>query len=59
VAKEDYVAEINNYPALVDAIWKIVQGTPEDRERVDFMFYELRIAEDLVNDLKVRTKKLD
>jgi len=41
------VAEIDNYPALVDAIWKIVQGTPEDRERVDFMFSEQRIAEDL------------
>lgn len=53
------MAEISNYPALVDAIWKIVQGTPEERERVDFMFSELRIAEDLVNDLKVRTKKLD
>lgn len=41
------MAEINNYPALVDAIWKIVQGTPEDRERVDFMFSEQRIAEEL------------
>jgi hypothetical protein len=47
MAKEDYVAEIDNYPALVDAIWKIVQGTPEERERVDFLFSEQRIAGEL------------
>jgi hypothetical protein len=41
------VAEIDNYPALVDAIWKIVQGTPEDRERVDFTFSEQQIAGEL------------
>jgi hypothetical protein len=41
------VAEIDNYPTLVDAIWKIVQGTPEDRERVDFMFSEEQVAKQL------------
>jgi hypothetical protein len=41
------VAEIDNYPALVDAIWKIVQGTPEERERVDFTFSEQQIAGEL------------
>jgi hypothetical protein len=25
-------------PVLLDAVWAIVQGTPEERERVDFMF---------------------
>ena len=41
------MAEINNYPALVDAIWKIIQGTPEERERVDFTFSEQQIAGEL------------
>jgi hypothetical protein len=41
------VVEIKSYPELVDAVWAIVQGTPEERERVDFMFSEQRIAEDL------------
>lgn len=38
---------IKNYPALVDAIWKMVEGTPEERERVDFTFSEQQIAESL------------
>ncbi len=38
------MAEIDNYPALVDAIWEIVQGTPEERERIDFLFSEQQIA---------------
>jgi len=45
--KEDYVVEIKSYPKLVDAIWTIVQGTPEERERVDFMFSEDQIAKRL------------
>ncbi len=39
--------EIGNYPALVDAIWEIVRGTPEERERVDFMFSEEQVAKQL------------
>ncbi len=39
--------EIDNYPALVDGIWRMIQGMPEDRERVDFLFSEQRIAEEL------------
>jgi len=38
------VAEIKSYPELVDAVWAIVQGTPEERERVDFMFSEEQVA---------------
>ena len=38
------MAEIKSYPELVDAIWTIVQGTPEDRERADFMLSEEQIA---------------
>jgi hypothetical protein len=38
------VAEIKSYTELVDAIWAIVQGTPQDRERVDFKFSEEQVA---------------
>jgi hypothetical protein len=38
------VVEIKSYPDLVDAIWTIVQGTPEEREHVDFMFSEEQVA---------------
>ena len=38
------MAEIKSYPELVDAIWTIVQGTYEHRERVDFMFSEAQVA---------------
>ena len=41
------MAEIKSYPELVDAIWAIVQGTPEERERVDFSFSEQQIAGEL------------
>jgi len=41
------VAEIKSYPELVDSIWTIVQGTPEERERVDFMFSEEQVASQL------------
>jgi hypothetical protein len=41
------VAEIKSYPELVDAIWTIVQGTSEERERADFMLSEEQIAERL------------
>lgn len=37
--------EIDHYPTLVDVIWEKIQGTPEDRERLDFLFSEQRIAE--------------
>lgn len=39
--------EIKNYPELVDTIWKFVQGTPEERERVDFVFSEREIVASL------------
>lgn len=39
--------EIKSYPELVDAIWFLVQGTPEDRERVDSMFSEEQITRQL------------
>jgi hypothetical protein len=42
--KEDDVGEIQTYPELVDTIWTIVQGTPEERERVDFLFSEEQVA---------------
>ncbi len=42
--KEDYVVEIKSYPELVDIIWAIVQGTPEERERIDFIFSEEQVA---------------
>ena len=38
------MVEIKSYPELVDAIWTIVQGTPEERERVDFLFSEDQVA---------------
>lgn len=38
---------INSYPALVDTIWTIVQGTAEDRERIDFTFSEPDIVKSL------------
>ena len=38
------MAEIKSYPELVDSIWTNVQGTPEERERVDFMFSEEQVA---------------
>jgi len=41
------VAEIKSYPELVDSIWTIVQGTPEDREQADSMLSEEQIAERL------------
>jgi hypothetical protein len=41
------VAEIKSYPELVDAVWAIVQGTPEEREHVDFMFSEEQVAKRL------------
>lgn len=41
------MAEIKSYPELVDAVWIIVQGTTEDRERADFMLSEEQIAERL------------
>jgi len=41
------VAEIKSYAELVDAVWAIVQGTPEERERADFMFSEEQIARQL------------
>jgi hypothetical protein len=41
------VTEIKSYPELVDAIWAIVQGSHEDRERVDFMFSEEQVARQL------------
>jgi hypothetical protein len=41
------VAEIKSYPELVDSIWTIVQGTPEERERVDFTFSEQQVAGEL------------
>ena len=39
--------EIKSYPELVDSIWTIVQGTPEERERFDFMFSEEQVAKRL------------
>jgi len=47
VIKEDDVVEIKSYPELVDAIWTFVQGTPEERERIDFMFSEQQVAQRL------------
>ena len=41
------MVEIKSYPELVDAVWAIVQGTPEERERVDFMFSEEQVARQL------------
>ena len=41
------MVEIKSYPELVDAIWTIVQGTPEERERTDFMFSEEQVAKRL------------
>ncbi len=38
------MVEIKSYPELVDAVWTIVRGTPEERERVDFMFSEEKVA---------------
>lgn len=38
------MVEIKSYPELVDTIWTIVQGTPEERERVDFLFSEEQVA---------------
>lgn len=39
--------EIKDYPSLVDAIWKIVQGTAEDQDRLEATFSEEQIAEAL------------
>ncbi len=39
--------EVRTYAELVDTIWKIVQGTSEERERVDFMFSERDIVASL------------
>ena len=41
------MAEIKSYPEMVDLIWAIMQGTPEERERVDFTFSEQHIAGEL------------
>lgn len=41
------MTEIKSYPELVDAVWTNVQGTPEERERVDFMFSEEQVAKQL------------
>ncbi len=38
------MVEIKSYPELVDAIWTFVQGTPEESERIDFMFSEEQVA---------------
>ncbi|MGH2638566.1 MAG: hypothetical protein ACRDF4_04695 [Rhabdochlamydiaceae bacterium] len=36
--------EIDNYPVLVNSIWEMIQGTPDDRERIDFLFSEQQIV---------------
>lgn len=41
------MVEIRNYPELVDAVWTIVHGTPEDRERADFVLTEEQVAKRL------------
>lgn len=41
------MVEIKSYPDLVDTIWTLVQGTPEQREHVDFMFSEEQVARKL------------
>lgn len=41
------MTEIKSYPELVDVVWTNVQGTPEERERVDFMFSEEQVAKQL------------
>lgn len=40
-------AEIQTYPDLVDAVWEIVKGTEEQRERSDYQLSEQRVAEAL------------
>ncbi len=41
------MVEIKSYPELVDTIWTFVQGTLEERERIDFMFSEEQVAKQL------------
>lgn len=36
--------EITDYPSLVDAVWKVIQEMPEDKDQVDLTFTEEQIA---------------